>query len=281
MKIGKRAFLTGTILISLLLMIVLIATTIILSKNKDIRTAKAFIESLNDKGIIESKENIDEIEFLRVEGKINDKGKYITLASKEYGVDIDDEYEVVGFFNKSMQAGDVKISKEQSVDIANKYLPILYSGEAKFKKINEDGEKEAPFYTIVFSKYENGYPFYNDEITISVDKTTGKLTGFTNISVQGDIKESKVSLTKESANNIALEKFNSMYKNGEMQGESNLVYASNKEKNNQSYLCYNVLIKGKDEEGKNDVYYTYFISANSGEVIDSFRDSDKIINQNK
>ncbi|MGL5152705.1 MAG: hypothetical protein ACRC7N_19290 [Clostridium sp.] len=275
MSLKKNTIIKISLILALFVIVACGAIMIVTSMDRDIREGKKFIKFLDEKDLIDNKTDIDSIEFIK--GKKDKEKSYTTLASKEYGVDLDEDYEVVGFFNKALPLGEVKISKEESIDIANKYLTILYKGEAKLKGFSKEALEEMPFYTIIYSKYVDGYPYYSDEITVSIDKNNGKLAGFTNISTQGYPKESEIVITDDRAKEIAISKFNESFMDGIVDEKITMAYSLKLEQSKNSILCYIVSIRGKQKTDSNDIYYRYFISTENGEVLDSVRDSKRMI----
>lgn len=279
MKFKKQDYVLAIFLILLVLVVGCIALIINGNKTKDIRKARGFIEKLQDNDMIENNIDVDSLNFQKQDKNLKQvESETTTVATQEYGIDFNEDYEVVGFSNKANVVGDAKIDKEKAKELGVKYLSKLYDGEASFKDFKV-GEKidELPYYILRFSKMKYGYPYYFDEILVSINKTTGKLDGYTVSNLQGEAKKPTITKTKEDAINIALNKFNEINKKGEVKSEVITAYGLKLESSKKSELTYVVTIDGKDEDNKN-ASYNYFISVNTGEILDSFR---SVVNETK
>lgn len=272
MKLKKYDYVLAAILIFLVVVVGCIALIINGNKTKDVRKAKSFLEKILNENMLDKDIDIENINFQRIDKNSKQvEPKTTTLITQEYGVDLDKGYNVVGFSNKGSLAGEVKITKEEAIELGKKYVSLLYEGSTSFKGFKE-GEKsnELPYYTLIFSKVKYGYEYYFDEILISINKTTGKLDGYSISNLQGEARKPEINKTKEEAITVALNKFNEVNKNGVVREDVIIAYGLKSENAKKSELSFVITIDGKDDENK-EVRYIYFVSTETGMVLDSFR----------
>ena len=127
-----------------------------------------------------------------------------------------------------------------------------------------------PYYTFIFKKCEDGYPYYDKKITLQINKVTGKLDGYVNLTSYLDTKDVDILLSEEEAISNALKDFNEINKNGEIIG----IFKAWTENEDSSFmeLCYVITLKGIDEEEK-EIRIKYFISTEDGRIIRNARDN--------
>ncbi|MDY4079935.1 MAG: hypothetical protein SOY42_14330 [Clostridium sp.] len=269
-KKNKRIF-SLILIVILLIVIALSAHVIIGNGKKEIKAARNFKELLYSEDMINKYEN-DSLLSYKSTRKIDSSNskKYYTVTTKYFTMDIDDSYNVVGFNNMLYGNGKTQIDKEVAKEISEKYLKKLYNGDYEYDSLLEDDTLNVPYYTFIFKKCENGYPYYDKKITLQINKFTGKLDGYVNFNYYVDTKDIDILLSEEEAISNALKDFNEINKNGEIMG----IYKAWTENEDNSFieLCYVITLKGIDEEEK-EIRIKYFISTEDGRIIRTVRDN--------
>lgn len=267
------------IFLIVIIFLVIIATSLVIIFNmkntKEIKVSKEFIQLLYDNNMIENKSTVNDIKYKSE--KISDGTKeFYRVSANEYGIDIDSNYNVIGFSNNlsSKYTTNQNINEEEAREIAEKYIVDLVKDNYMFKEAIDPGEKQVSYYSYRFTRYKDDYPFYNDTILINIDKYTGFLSNYSNTSSQGEPKEVVINIDDITAENTALELFNSLNKNGvvdKTKEKTYRVYYDNKDKSDTE-LCYLVTISGLDIDNK-EVQWKYFVSTETGEIINYLRDT--------
>lgn len=244
------------------------------SGSKEVQLGKQFLNKLIENNIID--ELGDKALNFKVEEKKDktegDIPSYI-LNSDELAIEMDKDGHVVKFVNK-ISKGEVKsVTKEDAIKLAEKYIKILSPGDYRFDKVTEETLKdEIKYYSIRFKKYDENYPYYSLDAILNINKSTGKLEGYVNHYGKTEHEPIEINIKKEDAKEKALESFNSVMKFGEVVDDVNLAYGHGKENGDKLHLCYVVKVKGNDYENV-EKEVVYFISAKTGEVINSFNNS--------
>lgn len=274
MNYKKKDIAFFSIVILLLISTCFVIYVFVGSGTKEIKESKRFIGLLYSKNIITEGEGEKVISY-QSEKKIDAiSGKeYYIINTRDYGIDVDSDFDVIGFKNKVCKISDVKISKEEAIKLSEKYLDIIYHGDYKFKEFVEDGDKVTPYYSLVFNKYENEYQFYKDQIMVNIDKSTGKMDGYSNIATQGKPKKVNVNVEQKDAEKSALDEFLSLNNDGKIVEATTKEFCESKDKT-VTELCYVITISGLDAENK-ETKWKYFVSTDSGEIINSAKDTVK------
>ena len=241
------------------------------SGSKEIKTAKKFIENINNHNLVDIGGD-EKLEFKSTTKSDSAGGKeYYSIESKNFGIDIDGDYNVIGFSNNMSKSGDVNISEDKAIQLGEEYLKYLYKGDYEFKEfVKETSEMNSPYYTIIFTKIYNGYPFYNDKIMIGIDKTNGKVDSYANSTFQGKPEKIKIKKSEEDAIKVAMDSFSKMNSDGIVLDGTYKAFCDNKE-SKETELCYIITIEGKDLEA-NEVKMKYFVSTETGELINFSKD---------
>lgn len=279
MKFKKIDYVLAVFLFVLIIVVGCIVLIINGNKTKDIRRSKAFIQKLYDNDMVENEVDLEGLRFERVDKKTNaEDNERTTIVAQEYGVDLNKDYDIVGFSNRTATLGEVKVTIDDAKLLGEKYSKLLIDKEVRFKYI-KDGKntEELPFYTLVYSLSRYDYQYFYEELAISINKTTGKLDGFSVSDIQGEARKPVINISEDEAKNIVLSKFNEINKEGKIKEEIILAYGLRYEQSSKSELCYVIVVSGKDLEDK-EVVYNYFVSTDDGEVVDSFRN---VINETK
>lgn len=245
------------------------------SGSKEIKVAKNFIEKLYNMDAINKQEKLENIKYKRVRTiKTKNELIYKTVMANSFGIDLDKNYNVIGFANKETIKANSKITVEEAKEKADEYLSKIYSGEVIFKNIKTDeGTDELPYYSFIYLNSKNGYPFYFDEITININKETGNLENYANSSTQKECKEPIINISESEAESEAINYFNKYNKEAQIIEKTQMAYADKKDKAEDkpiSELCYVVIVKGKNQDNS-DITLKIFISTESKEVINSIK----------
>ena len=269
MKIKKTTIAFLLLSVILLFAIVVSVYFILGSTSTEIKVTKEFIEVLQSENAIDNSVNANKMEYKPLKTELNNNSniKY-TVATGNYGVDLDKDYNVIGFSKKEIKqvnSRSIAIKEEMAITLAEEYIKSISNEEIKFKEIRKPDDDMAQFYTVVFYKFKDGYPYYDYEIVAKINKITGELDGYSN-SFLNDIKHtSDINIKYDKANEIANEYFSKLNIKVDIKQEPLLAYVKTKD-DNRSELAYifTVEINSKEILGKKN---KLFISANSGEVI--------------
>lgn len=276
MKLKKASILGCIILCLLLITIAVILYNFIGPGAKDIKASKNFITKLYSISAISTEQNLDAIKYDRIR-ILNSQNELVhrSIVTQNFGIDLDKNNNVIGFTKKEIPVNKTILNVQDARLLAEKYLENIYNGEVLLKTINSnEGSKYLPYYSFIYTKKENGYPFYFDEIKLNIDKENGFLDGYSNSTMQREYKQPIINISSQEAKKIALEAFNKYNKDGIVRAEAELVYANNnidKEPSPIYEVCYIVTIDGKSDNDASIVWKT-FVSSESGNVINILRD---------
>lgn len=270
MRFKKASIVFGVIIIVLLLLIGIMVSNILDKGTKEVKVAKKFIEELYDNGVIEQNNlNKDEVINEEVLNKLSNKNsriKYSVIVGN-YGVDIDDDYKVLGFSNKNLAEEkyiDKDIGEEEAVYLAKSYISKITKDDFSFKEIKSKEDVNSSVYNVVFYKYRNGYPYYKQEINTLINRRTGKLEGYTNYSIE-DVKYiEKINIDENEATEILKNNFASLKLEATIEGKPTLVYINISDK--EMVLAYIFNFKIASEENKENICISS-VRADTGEVI--------------
>ena len=274
MKVKKRIIAFGVLAIALVIAIGFTVASNLDNKLKEVKVAKAFVMNLKDKGIIDTELNLDEVEFKSISKLANKNSKtQYTVMAENIGIDLNSEYVVTGFSkkveldsqNRSVIESNI-IDEESAIEIAEEYVNEITDEKFSFKEIRKvnDEENDSDTHVIVFYKYFKNYPYYDNEIVVSINKTSGKLESYINQSIN-DVKHNlKKYIKVDEAKNIALNYFAKLNQEAEIVEEPLLAIIAGV--NDDFELSYVVNIKTKNIDGKEDKY-KLFINSESGEVL--------------
>lgn len=267
----KNAVILGALLLCIVTFTLIVVITLKYNKSKEARATKEFIEVIEEKNMIEI-EDYKDIKYTvkkQVDG-LNTKGFYY-VSTPNFDVYLNEDYEVTGFTNRIEKVGVTEVSFEQAKDTAEKYIDELVHDDAILKDYNQESDKKVPYYSFVFIKYKDGYPFYTDQIIINIDKSKGLLDGYSNYSIQGEPIEIIISISQEKAEEIAKNEFLKLNTEPKIAEDTIKAYVNDKD----MLLCelsYIVTIIGKDLQSK-ETKYKYFISTKDGTIINSSKDN--------
>lgn len=273
----KRASIVGIIMsLFLLIIIAIIINNFIGSGASDIKASRNFITKLYSIDAISTEQNLDDIKYDRIR-ILNSQNELVhrSIATQSFGIDLDKNNNVIGFAKKEIPVNKIKFNLQDARILAERYLENIYDGEVVLKTISSnDDSKYLPYYSFIYTKQKNGYPFYFDEIKLNIDKENGFLDGYSNSTMQKESKEPIINISEQEAKNIALEEFHKYNKEGIVKNEANLVYADNKIDKDASPIyevCYIITIDGKDDKNSN-ISWKIFVSSENGNILNILKD---------
>lgn len=264
MKVKKR-------IISFILVILVIITGVVIYGHigpgaREKKAAKNFVTNLVENKIIDLDEESNKKYTSIKKSDPLKKEEYYNVTVNDYAIDVDAKYNVIGFTNQGAKALNVKISKEEAVQIGEGYLKKIYTGDYEFKEVLKEEEAQVvPYYTLIFTKYKDGYPYYNCNLSLKINKETGKLDGYSNSSIGKDAESVVINIDEEKAKVIAKNSFTLMYIFNSIEEDIVKAYVEDQE-NKKIELCYIINVKGTDEDNK-EVKMQYCIATDNGEII--------------
>lgn len=276
MKFKKASIIGGITLFCLLIVIIIILYNFIGPGAKEIKASKEFMTKLYSINAINTEQRLDSIKYERSR-IINSQNELVnrSIVTQNYGIDLDKNNNVIGFTKKEIQMNLTKISLQDAGVLAEEYLKNIYDGDVVLKAVNSNEDSNSmPYYSFIYTKQKNGYPFYFDEIKLNIDKENGFLDGYSNSTMQRECKEPIINISDADAKKTALEAFEKYNKEGNVGNETNLVYADNKLDKNAKQIyevCYMITIDGKSDKDAN-ISWKFFISAESGDILNILKD---------
>ena len=279
MKNKKISLALGFIIIVLLVSIIFVGKNILDKGTKELKVAKEFIEDLYYSNVIDYNENTSLIteEVLNKSSSKDSKVKYSVIIGN-YGVDIDSNYNVLAFSNKNIASNSAmmaksyeestayqkEITEDEVISLAEGYLSKISDEKFKFKEIKNE-EVESPVYKVAFYKYKDEYKYYKQEINISINKSTGKLEGYTNYPVENMSYIEEINITKDEAEKILKNNYKDLNLDISINDDCNLAYINISDK--EMVLAYVFNIKNNDSENQDKS--VGFVRADNGELINN------------
>ncbi|WP_160692384.1 YcdB/YcdC domain-containing protein [Clostridium sp. C2-6-12] len=276
MKFKRASIIGGMTLGGLLIIISVILYNFIGPGAKEIKASKDFMTKLYSINAVNTDQKLDAIKYERIK-TINSQNElvYRSISTQNFGIDLDKNNNVIGFAKKDNQLNIIKVKVEDAKKNAEDYLKSIYNGDVVLKSVNmNEGAKYLPYYSFIFTKQKDGYPFYFDEIKLNINKENGFLDGYSNSTLQKECKQPVINIAKEEAKEIALNAFKKYNKEGANNDKIDLVYADNKMEKEVSQiyeLCYIVNVNGKSDKDVN-ISWKIFVSAESGKILNILKD---------
>lgn len=276
MRLKRASIIGGITLVVLLIIISVILYNFIGPGAKEIKASKEFVAKLYSINAVNTDQKLDAIKYERIK-TINSQNQLVhrSISTQNFGIDLDKNNNVIGFAKKDTQINITKINLDDAKKYADNYLKGIYDGEVILKSVNaNDDSKYLPYYSFIYTKQKNGYPFYFDEIKLNINKENGFLDGYSNSTMQKECKEPLINITKEEAKGIALEGFKKYNKEGSINDKIDLVYADNKMDKEPSTiyeLCYIVDINGKSDKDTN-ISWKIFVGTENGKILNILKD---------
>ena len=276
MKLRKASIIGSITLLFLLIIIVIILYNFIGPGANDIKASKNFITKLYSINAINTEQNLDVIKYERIK-ILNSQNDLVhrTIVTQDFGIDLDKNNNVIGFAKKEIPTNITKVNLQDARILAETYLKNMYEGEVVLKSINSNEDsKYLPYYSFIYTKQKDGYPFYFDEIKLNIDKENGFLDGYSNSTMQRECTEPVINISEQDAKKIAVEYFQKYNKEGIVKNEANLVYADNKIDKEASKIyevCYIINVDGKNDKDIN-INWKIFISTENGNILNVLKD---------
>ena len=276
MRLKRASFIGFSILLILLIIIAVTVYNFFGPGAKDIKASKAFMAKLNSINAISTEQDLNSINYKRVR-TLSSQSELVhkTIVTQKFGIDLDKYNNIVGFAKKEIPMNTSKLDIQDARKIAENYLENICDGDVMIKSVKSDSDAEImPYYTFIYTKAKNGYPFYFDEIRININKENGFLDGYSNSTMQRESKDPVINIKENDAEKIALENFEKYNKDGKVLDGTKLVYADNKSEDNPSSVCevsYIVTIEGKDDSDK-DIKWKILVNAEKGNIMNTLKD---------
>ncbi|MGL5379281.1 hypothetical protein [Clostridium sp.] len=262
----------GTLIFALITVILLIGIVVVVlsmgfNESKEIKASKEFLTLLQDDGAIDSKININNVEYgqMAKASNLNSKIKFTTIT-ENYGLDLDEKYNVIGFSKKSQETNnlDNPISEEKARALAEDYVGLITQEEVKFKEVRKlEGENESA-YTVIFYKCNNGHPYYEHEIITKINKYTGFLEGYSNYPLDDIEYITNINTTEEEAKIIAEEHLLKLKIAGEIKEKPLLAYVKINDK--EMELAYIFIVDSSNANNEEDKY-KIFVGSSDGKIL--------------
>ncbi|MBD7915511.1 hypothetical protein H9660_10165 [Clostridium sp. Sa3CUN1] len=269
MRTKKLSIIFSLIIIVLLFFISVIVINILNIGKKEVKVARKFIEELSENSIIKENNDLEkEIikeEILNKKSNRNSKIKYSVIVGK-YAVDIDKDYNILGFSNKNINEVSLKsneISEDDAIYLAKSYLVKITQEDFKFKEIRNQEGIDSSVYNVIFYKYREGYPYYYQEINTLINKNTGELEGYSNYPVTDVNYIDDINITEKEANNIIKENFKMLKLDIIITEEPILCYVNISDKEMVLAYVFNI---GINSENNKDNCIS-LVRADTGEII--------------
>ena len=276
MRLKRASIIGGITLGGLLIIISIILYNLIGPGAREIKASKEFMAKLYSINAVNTEQKLDDIKYEKIK-TLNSQNELVnrSISTQSFGVDLDKDNNVIGFAKKDIPINITKVTLQDAKVLAEKNLEGIYNEEVIMKTINtNENSKYLSYYSFIYTKQKNGYPFYFDEIKLNIDKENGFLDGYSNSTMQKECKDPVINVSKQEAKNIALEAFKKYNKEGTVRSEIDLVYADNKidKEASQIYeVCYTVIIDGKNDKNTN-VNWKIFVSVENGKVLNILKD---------
>lgn len=274
MKNNKIIINSGIVLVFIAIILGVASHKLFGESSKEINASKQFMYELYSMKAIDTTDELTDLKYEKVK-TINSQNELVnkTIVTQNYGIDLDKDNNIVGFAKKDIKRSSNKISDEKARKKADEYLMEICGNDLIFKEKKD--EKDLPYYSFTYTKKENGYKLYFDEIKININRESGYIDGYSNTTIQKQCSDPKISISEEEAENIAYDSFSQYNTQGEVMKDTELVYAYNKNDDsgiNNLELCYVVSIKTKKSD-ESEVMFKIFVNADNGEVYNSIKEN--------
>ena len=242
--------------------------------SKEKTASKEFMSKLYSINAIDNAYELTDFKYEKIR-TMNSQNELVnkTIVTQNYGIDLDKNNNVVGFAQKDIKKSVAKISENECRKRAEKYLIEICGNDLIY--VSEKDDVDLPYYSFIYTKKENGYKLYFDEIKVNINRESGYLDGYSNTTMQKVCKEPKISIDEKEAKSIAYNYFEKYNIDGEVLENTELVYVDNRlenKKTNKLELCYLVNIKTQSPE-ELDVIYKIFVNADNGKVFNCIKEN--------
>lgn len=265
---NKKLYMTISVIIIIILsiFIILALKNIYGNSSKQIKESYEFLHDLQKVNAIGKDEKISIREFQEIKMISDFSNVKYTLVNNDYVTELNEEYEVIGFFEQSVKKlyNVDKLTEEECIEYAKRYLNGIYKKDIVFKEIKDRDVEENPFYTIAYYKMHNDYICYSSEILVKINKYDGSLVGYSNYSANNGEFLSTINISEYESKNIFSNYMKELGVEGEIVGKPKIGYVNIDGEVNQ--ICYLIIyrITEKDNAVKlSDV----IINAETGEIV--------------
>lgn len=267
MKNTKLYMVISVIIITILSICIILAIKGIYgNSSKQINESYNFLYALQKVNAIDKSQSIDIKDFQEVKRISDFSNVKYTLVNNNYVTELDEEYNVIGFFEQSVNKiyNVEELTEEECIEYANKYLKSIYKDDVVFKEIKDKDSKENPFYTISFYKMHNNYICYSSEMLVKINKYDGTLSGYSNYLTNNGEFLSDININEEESKYIFSNYMEELGFEGEIIGKPKIGYVNIDGDVNQ--ICYLIIyrITEKDNAVK---FSDVIINADTGEII--------------
>lgn len=234
--------------------------------SRQVKSAIEFLNTLKDEGVIGISELPKAEEFKEVKSSdINKLNKKYTVIARNYVVDLNDDYNVIGFLdeNSNVMEGNI-ISHDELVKKGEIYLKKILNENFELNDIRTTESQKSHIYTLSFYKYYKKYLSFSNEVILQINSYTGKLISYTDLSDNKVNYNSDIEVKSDKLKNIATGYFEVLGLKGELINNSKLGYFIVSE--GQAQLCYILNYKILDGEEK-DKIYKVVINGKDGTVL--------------
>lgn len=266
MKRRKESIIFVVISIILIFCIFFVRAKVVGKSSNQVRNAVEFLNTLVEVEAINYSKVPEASDFkeIKIYNTNNSTSKY-TVVSGNYGIDLDGDYNIIGFLdqNSAMEEKE-NFSEDKAIINAKIYLKAILDDKVKFNEVKTIDPVQSPVYTFSFYKYHKKYVSYSNEIVVQINKYTGKLVSYTGFSDNKVTYNSDIEIHKDALKTIANDYFKVLGLKGEVINNFKLGYFILEE--GQAQLCYVLNFKIIDGEQKDKVY-NVVVSTKDGTVI--------------
>lgn len=241
--------------------------------SKQVKASLDFINKLSEIGAIEKQSMPKATDFkeTKIDSNNTSRVKY-SLIGNEFCIDLDKDYNVVGFVEKkSNYSKNEAISQSNAVILAKRYLQRIMEDKVDFKDLKNDNSNELDVYNLGFNKIHGNYICYNNEIIVTINKYTEKIVGFSGFIDSGTQYVDTLNISQDRATEISKEYIATISKKNDDKSliidHTDLQYVSVSDNTNQ--LSYVVKIR-KENSNAADGMYELIINGDTGEIIKQF-----------
>lgn len=267
MKNKKVYMVISVIIITILSIFIILALKAIYgNSSKQIKESYKFLHDLQKVNAIDKGQSIDIKDFQEIKRISEFSNVKYTLVNNNYVTELDEGYNVIGFFEQSVNKvyNVEKLTEEECIEYANKYLNSICEDEIVFKEIKDKDSKENPFYTISFYKMYNDYICYSSEMLVKINKYDGSLIGYSNYSTNNGEFLSDINISEDESKYIFSNYMKELGFEGEIIGKPKIGYVNIDGEVNQ--ICYLIIYRITEKD--NTVKFSdVIINADTGEII--------------
>ena len=234
--------------------------------SRQVKSVIKFLEKLEEIGAIKEDSISKASEFSEVEiGNVRNPQVKHTIIAENYGVDLDEEYNIVGFLNQGqVSRNEESIDINEAIKIASNYVEEISKKDISLNEVKETPSEEVPYYTISFYKIYKDYVNFNSEIIIKIHENNGELVGYSEVSSKSKKYKDDIEISQMESEEIALKYFKDKEIKGEILSSTNIGYLFIDEEVSQ--LCRIINYEVKLENDSRAIHQIY-ISTEDGTIL--------------